>query len=106
MASKRFPQDYVNDEKQALATGDKIFIFDAAGNKNGIIDASNLGLNISANEIDGFKVRKGLNNTANTIEIGDRIAGWLNNETYIVSLVTALPYTDNTNRLDAINSSF
>ncbi|WP_425628879.1 hypothetical protein [Cellulophaga lytica] len=50
MASKRFPQDYTEDEKQALASGDKIFIFDAQGNKNSIIDADNLP---SANGVPG-----------------------------------------------------
>lgn len=43
--------------------------------------------------IDGLWVTKGNGKTASTIEVTDRIIGWLDSDTFIAGLVTALPYT-------------
>lgn len=47
--------------------------------------------------IDGFWVKKGSGNVASTIEVGDRIIGWLDDTTAIAGKVNALPYTDSGN---------
>lgn len=43
--------------------------------------------------IDGLWVVKGAGKVANTIEVTDKIIGWLDTDTFIAGLVTALPYT-------------
>ena len=41
--------------------------------------------------IDGLIVEKG--GVAATIEVGDKIIGWIDADTFVAGLVTALPYT-------------
>lgn len=43
--------------------------------------------------IDGFNVKKGSGNSAATIEVGDKIAGWIG-DVYITGEVTTIPVND------------
>jgi len=77
MAGKRFPDDYLDDEKQALATGDKLFIYDAAAGRNGIVDAANLTGAASGvfKAKDGYDYRKKVTNTTQLYQQGETIEG-------------------------------
>ena len=44
--------------------------------------------------IDGYWVTKGSGNVAPTIEVGDRIIGWLDNQTFLAGTVAALPVSE------------
>lgn len=44
--------------------------------------------------IDGYWVTKGAGNVAPTIEVGDRLIGWLDNETFLAGTVSALPVSE------------
>lgn len=55
-------------------------------------------------EIDGYVVKKGSGNTANTIEVGDFIAGWESTSRYIAGVVNALPYTTSGNVTYAVQA--
>ncbi len=54
--------------------------------------------------IDGLLVEKGDGKTANTIEVTDRIMGWISATKFVAGLVNALPYTTDSNRSDALNT--
>ncbi len=43
--------------------------------------------------IDGFNVKKGTGNVAATIEVGDKLAGWID-DVYITGEVTNIPVND------------
>lgn len=44
--------------------------------------------------IDGYWVGKASGNTAPTIEVGDRIIGWLDDQTFLAGTVNALPVSE------------
>ena len=54
--------------------------------------------------IDGLWVEKGAGNVASTIEVDDKIIGWLDADTFVAGLVTALPYTTAGNINSALKS--
>ena len=43
--------------------------------------------------IDGFLVTKGVGNTAGTIEVGDKVVGWIG-QVYVAGEVTTIPVND------------
>lgn len=47
-----------------------------------------------SDNIDGFWVIKGSGNSAPSIEVGDRIHGWLDENTFLAGTVTALPVSN------------
>lgn len=81
-------------------------VYDSAVTVNvtlsGGIQSTGQSLSDMSDVIDGFLVVKGSGNTAATIEVGDKIQGWLSDTKFCAGVVTALPYTTDTNRTDAI----
>ncbi len=77
MAGKRFPFDYADDEKTTLASGDKLFIYDAEAGKPGIVDADNLGAAAGSSPLtkDGYEWRKNAGNPTNEYQQGETIEG-------------------------------
>ena len=55
--------------------------------------------------IDGFLVVKGAGNVAATIEVNDKISGWLNS-VYIAGLVLTIPVTDVSNVNPAVQGEY
>ena len=97
MSGKRFPDDYVQDEKQALVAGDKLFIYDSEGNKNGIIDAANLSVSAGSGATkDGYDWKKNSDNATNEYQQGETIegVGTLYPGFYIKAYFTSTPGVD------------
>lgn len=55
--------------------------------------------------INGFQVVKGAGNTGTTIEVGDKIAGWIDN-VYVAGVVTNTPVNDPSDVNSAIQGEY
>ena len=55
--------------------------------------------------INGFQVTKGAGNTGSTIEIGDKVIGWIDN-IYVAGVVTNIPVNDPSDVNTAIQGEY